>query len=109
MTALMHAADSGNISTFKALIKHKAKHSYKDKRKRSLINIAEDKNQQKIINHLIQTNAFHISKTKLKQLLLHAAANGKIKTIKIIANKGINLNTIDSSGNTPLILVLRYV
>lgn len=104
MSALMHAADAGNVKSFNQLLKFKANFKFKNKKKKTLIDIAQEKNRLSIISSIIKSNIIQISNTKLKQLLFSAVSNGNLQTIKMIDKKGIKLNVIDKSGNTLLML-----
>lgn len=47
--------------------------------------------------------------TKLNQELLYATAEGNLKKVKELLNKGADVNTQDSMGNTPLHLIVKAI
>lgn len=47
--------------------------------------------------------------TKLNQELLYATAKGDLNEVKELLNKGADVNTQDSMGNTPLHLAVKAI
>lgn len=101
MTALMYSVHNSSTSTFKILLKHKAKVSSKDKK--TLIKSTKNSSQN-IISFIIESNTVKFRKKEMEGVLFNAAANNHTKIINALSKKGVNLNAKDKSGNTALII-----
>ncbi len=91
-TPLIVAAINNHIEVAKMLIEHGANINSKNNNGNTALSVANEKGHTEIVELLEQTNIY------TEKALLEAAKNGNFKTVKLLINKGVNINAKYNNG-----------
>ena len=106
-TALMFASSAGKLDIVKYLVESGADLSKKNKRELTAAEIAAEKSHKEVLNYFIDLLGENILSPKYKKLpkrFLSAVSKGKLDIVKQMMTGGIDINTTDENGTTPLMI-----
>lgn len=102
-TALMHAAQVGNIEILPALKKYNAETDIKNQDDKTALMLAVQHGHKEFLENIFKLK-FNIPIEEQEESLLLAAGYQRTAIVEILLSKGVNPFIKDAQGNTPLML-----
>jgi len=104
-TVILKAIESGDLAIFEYLLDQNATINFDNKKENyHIIETIDKSGQTKIFEYLAQRNLEQFSDGITESIIYH----NQINLLKILLNKGFNINTKDKNGDTPLGYAVKF-
>jgi len=104
-TVILKAIESGDLPIFEYLLNQNAAISFDNKKENyHIIETIDKSGKTEIFEYLAQRNLDQFSDGITESIIFH----NQINLLKILINKGFNINTQDTNGDTPLGYAVKF-
>ncbi|XP_048249071.1 serine/threonine-protein phosphatase 6 regulatory ankyrin repeat subunit B-like isoform X2 [Haliotis rufescens] len=101
-TPLMRAVSGGHIAVYKFLVSHKADHTLVDKGGHTLLHLATQHGQLRMVKYIIDSFDINARDEAGLTPVMMSVVSGKVAVFEYLRRRGIDLTLVDNSGNDML-------